>query len=336
MVDGQELTNSSLKFNQFYFGHGKVLLTGEYFVLDGANSLALPTTYGQSMGVNYSQSFQPKLTWKSFDSEGNLWLEAHFEFWQFKILDENPTEEVVFLQKLLLEARKQNKHFLREDQDVYVETRIGFPLNWGLGSSSTLLYNVSQWAYISPFELLKNTLGGSGYDIACAQSDGPILYQRDSNGQKWKPTPFSPEFRNQLYFVYLGKKKNSREAIAAYQKKAPFPKTTIKKFSDLTERLLMAPTLSEFCQIIDEHEELVASLLDLTPVKKERFSDFQGSIKSLGGWGGDFALVGTELSEDEVRDYFKEKGLDTVLPYNEIILTPPGLSRSHLQTNTLQ
>ena len=54
--------------DQYFYGHGKLLLTGEYFVLDGAMALALPTTVGQSMKVRYRHSYQPTLNWKSFSN----------------------------------------------------------------------------------------------------------------------------------------------------------------------------------------------------------------------------------------------------------------------------
>ena len=46
-----------------YQSNGKLLLTGEYVVLDGALSLAVPTKFGQSMHVENID--QPKIIWKS-------------------------------------------------------------------------------------------------------------------------------------------------------------------------------------------------------------------------------------------------------------------------------
>ena len=40
---------NSAKKSQKFYGNGKLLLTGEYFVLDGALSLALPTKFGQNL-----------------------------------------------------------------------------------------------------------------------------------------------------------------------------------------------------------------------------------------------------------------------------------------------
>lgn len=318
-------TSTAQKFDQYYYGHGKLLLTGEYFVLDGATGLALPTTVGQSMGVRYSQSFSPKLRWKSYDVDGNLWLEANFEFWHFNIIDENPKEEVILLQKLLRQARKQNKHFLRDAQDVEVETRLGFPLTWGLGSSSTLIYNIAQWAYISPFELLFNTQGGSGYDIACAQSEGPIVYEKQAGGPKWGPVNFYPSFHENLYFVFLGKKQDSREAVEFYSNKRPWPADVIKEVTALTREMLEVEDLSSFQHLMRSHEQLLAAQLGIEAVGKKLFSDFEGEVKSLGAWGGDFVLAASEAEAQEVKAYFENKGLDIVIPFEELILKMPTM-----------
>jgi mevalonate kinase len=316
------LKKSCPEKDQYYFGHGKLLLTGEYFVLDGALSLALPTKVGQSLSVKYSPSFSPTLSWKSYDVHGNCWFDSKFEFWHFKCLDEKPSEEALFLQKILQQVRKQNSHFLRDDVDVKVETRLGFPLDWGLGSSSSLIYNIAQWAYISPFELLFKTHGGSGYDIACAQSDGPIAYKKTTSGPNWSPIYFYPSFRENLFFVYLGKKQNSREAIKDYSKKRPFAPTLIAKVTELTTEFLNAQTLKQFQAAITTHEQLVGEALEIIPVKERLFSDFNGAVKSLGAWGGDFVLVATEMKLAEVKEYFKNKGLEVVYGYEDLITAP--------------
>ena len=96
---------------QTYYGHGKLLLSGEYFVLDGAKSLALPCKLGQVMNVKHSRSNNPTLHWKSYDHEGKLWFEAKYELWRFRILTEE-NQASIDLQKILQQARHQNIHFL--------------------------------------------------------------------------------------------------------------------------------------------------------------------------------------------------------------------------------
>ncbi|MDO9182136.1 MAG: GYDIA family GHMP kinase [Bacteriovorax sp.] len=317
-----ELKKTCPEKNQYFFGHGKLLLTGEYFVLDGALALALPTKVGQSLSVKYTPSFSPTLSWKSFDVKGNCWFDSKFEFWHFKCLDENPSEEALFLQKILQQVRKQNSHFLRDGVDVKVETHLGFPLAWGLGSSSSLIYNIAQWAYISPFELLFKTHGGSGYDIACAQSDGPIAYKKITSGPNWSPIYFHPSFRDNIYFIYLGKKQNSRDAVAEYSTRRPIANSLITKITELTQEFLNAQTLKQFQAAMITHENLVGESLEMTPVKDLMFSDFNGAVKSLGAWGGDFVMVATEENLTSVKSYFSQKGLDVVYSYDDLISGP--------------
>ena len=198
---------------QYFYGHGKLLITGEYFVLDGAEALALPTTVGQSMKVKYRHSYQPTLNWKSFDHAGNLWFESDFEFWHFNPIKKQNSETQTLLTEVLNAVRSQNPHFLRDDVDVMVETKIEFPLEWCLGSSSTFIYNIAQWGYVSPFELLKRSIGGSGYDVACAQAMGPLLYKRVDDKPQWESTAFNPSFKDQLFMVYLGQKQSSEKEV---------------------------------------------------------------------------------------------------------------------------
>ena len=316
----KDQTISRLEKDQTFYGNGKVLLSGEYFVMDGALAVGLPTQVGQSLDVKYTPSFNPKLTWKSFGPSGKLWFEATFEFWHFELIGDDYPEEAVVLQKILRAVRKQNTHFLRDSQDVNVVTQLGFPLDWGLGSSSTLMHNIADWAYVSPFKLLFDTFGGSGYDIACAQSDGPILYQRNTDGPNWSPIQFYPNFHEELFFVHLNKKMNSRKAIEDYNAKKPHSPEVISAISDISNQMTLAKSGTDFRFLMNSHEAIVGRELGYEPVKEKFFSDFDGSIKSLGAWGGDFILCSTERGSKYVEEYFVEKGNKVVIPYKELIL----------------
>lgn len=308
---------------QYYYGHGKLLLSGEYFVMDGASALALPTTVGQSMRVKYRPSYQPTLNWKSFDHSGKLWFESDFEFWHFrpiKLQENNPTQAALTL--VLNAVREQNPHFLRDDVDVMVETKIEFPLEWGLGSSSTFLYNIAQWAYVSPFELLKKTIGGSGYDIACAQAMGPIIFRKFEGKPQWETASFNPAFSDNLYFLYLGQKQNSgREVLKYKERMIPGKEQIVSDLSLLTREMMAARELATFDKIIQTHEDIIARALGYEKIKENHFSDFWGEVKSLGAWGGDFALVTSDRDPSATRDYFEKKGLTTLIPFGEIVRT---------------
>ncbi|RLA64746.1 MAG: hypothetical protein DRQ88_10440 [Epsilonproteobacteria bacterium] len=309
-----------LGVDQYYYGHGKVLLSSEYFVLDGAKALALPTSKGQSLTVKYSKSFNPTLTWKSYDNEGNIWYESQFEFWRFECLKKNPTAKDKYLQKILKEARNLNSHFLRDDVDVLVETHLEFPLDWGLGSSSTLIYNIAQWAYVSPFELLFKTSLGSGYDIACSQSEGPIVFERESTGPRWYTVDFDPEFKESIYFLPLGRKQSSNNAIEYYKSRSTQYNMIASSLTKITDDFLICDELRDFENLILEHEGIISSKLDMPKVKELYFGDYWGQIKSLGAWGGDLALVTSNRSKQETIEYFKTKGRETLLTYDDLIL----------------
>jgi len=63
-----------------YFSNGKLLLSGEYLVLDGANALAIPSRYGQSLEVTVSE--KEGISWTSKDINGKIWYQNEFRFAQ--------------------------------------------------------------------------------------------------------------------------------------------------------------------------------------------------------------------------------------------------------------
>ena len=50
-------------------------------------------------------------------------------------------------------------------------------------------------------------------------------------------------------------------------------------------------------------------------VKLKYFKDYNGEIKSLGAWGGDFILAAGPCNS---KEYFNNKGYETVFNFNEI------------------
>ena len=73
-------------------------------------------------------------------------------------------------------------------------------------------------------------------------------------------------------------------------------------------------------ELLEEHELLVSSVLNQTPVKQLLFSDFEGAIKSLGAWGGDFVLAASQHDIETQRQYFNNKGYSTVIPLKNVML----------------
>jgi len=59
-----------------FYSNGKLILTAEYLVLDGAKALAIPTKYGQYLEVE--DISEKVLLWKSLDEHDMVWFEAIF------------------------------------------------------------------------------------------------------------------------------------------------------------------------------------------------------------------------------------------------------------------
>jgi len=304
-----------------YYGRGKFLLSGEYLVLDGAKGLGVPLNLGQSLKVSSKKSFNPSLKWTSLDCHGNKWMESEFELWRFNFISERPINELdLKLQSILRQARRQNPHFLRDDEEVHAVSSLEFPIEWGLGSSSSILYNIAQWAYISPFELLKETFKGSGYDIACAQSSGPILYKKEGGSPSWSPVELDWNFKDNLYFIYSGSKKNSSEAITEFSKLSHMSRIRFKdEVSELTDAFITASSLKEFQSLMIKHESILSSCLGQESVNLKLFNDFDGAVKSLGAWGGDFMMVASDLHECDLKKYFNSKGYSVILNFNSLV-----------------
>ncbi len=301
-----------------YKSNGKLLLTGEYVVLDGALALAIPTAQGQSLELTPLTT--PELHWYSYDVAKQLWFQdqLHLDVLEHTVLETiSPSTPSLRLLQILVAARRLNPEFLNTDYGFKIETYLDFPRQWGLGTSSTLINNVAQWAGVNPYALLKLTFGGSGYDIACAQHDSPICYNITDDSPSVSPVQFSPAYSDQLYFVYLNEKQNSREGIAHYKALKGDLGRALSEVSAITEAVLQCTTLSAFQDLIKGHEHLIAALTQQEQVGTRLFKDFNGAVKSLGAWGGDFILA---ASETNPTAYFKAKGFDTVVPYHQMIL----------------
>lgn len=308
---------------QTFYSNGKLLITGEYVVLDGALSLAVPTKFGQSLNIEPIN--EPKLIWKSFDDNENCWFENSFELETSEMLKQVQHGDAISKRvvQILKVTKTLNPDFLNSKSGFKISTHLTFPRNWGLGTSSTLINNVSQWAHVNALKLLEKTFGGSGYDIACAQNNTPITYQlqpfdrTQGDTKEINSVSFNPSFKDCLYFVYLNKKQNSRDGIATYNANKQNLESVISKINTITSLIIDCQNLEDFETLINKHEQIISNIIKQATVKSVFFKDFKGSIKSLGAWGGDFVLA---TSKENPTAYFKEKGFDVVIPYNDMVL----------------
>lgn len=284
-------------------------------VLDEANALAFPTKFGQSMSV--TKINEPKIVWKSFNCNDELWMHYEFSINDIEIPQKKIGDEKDRLISILREVKKLNPKFLNETNGYRIISKLDFARNWGLGSSSTLISNISKWANVDPFKLLEATFGGSGYDIAAAQRNVPILYAKTPNEYHITELSINWGFTNQIFFVHLNKKQNSRDGIFNYQKLKNNNQEVIRRINELTTNICQCQSLSEFESAINEHEQLISKIIQQKTVKELLFNDYNGSIKSLGAWGGDFILA---TGSQKNWNYFREKGFKTILSFKEMIL----------------
>lgn len=303
-----------------FYSNGKLLITGEYVVLDGALALAVPTKLGQSLKVTPLD--EPVIHWISKDHEDKIWFQGEFLISENTI--ENPPSQsssrvAIRLQQILNEANKLNPDLLNQEKGFEIITRVDFPSTWGLGSSSTLINNIASLFKADPYLLLEKTFGGSGYDIAAAQYDEPITYELKNNIRSVLSVRFDPVFKDELFFVHLNRKQDSRSAIDHYriQSKTELAKV-IEKISALTQSFITCTSLIELELLMEIHETLISQLLNTPKIKTSIFPDFSGAIKSLGGWGGDFIMA---TGGDIAREYFIERGYTTVLSFEEMVKT---------------
>ena len=302
--------------SQYFHSNGKLLLSGEYFVLDGAVALAIPTKFGQSLFVR--QNSEKQISWRSLDEKNEKWFFGRFDIEHLESIESNDLEIAKNLLKIFAYLKTIKPTLFEIGWDF--QTRLEFPKNWGLGTSSTLIANLAKWANIDAYELLANSFGGSGYDIACAFNNQPLFFSQKSDTRSITLLDWAPIFSQNIYFVYLEKKKNSREAIQSYRNKGLAPPSLIAEISALSNTLFDTNSQTIFCAAIEKHEEIISTYLGIEKVKSLYFSDFFGSIKSLGAWGGDFVMAVSEKNEKETKAYFNKKGYSTILKWNEMVL----------------
>ena len=295
------------------YSNGKVLLTGEYVILDGALSLAAPTKFGQYLRLRESQS--NLINWKSINFDGNIWFECLITSDTLKVKSTSSKKISNKLVEIINLIRHYNPTFLKKcGSDI--STNLTFEKNLGLGSSSTLISNLSKISGVNPYTLNNKIYKGSGYDIACAESISPILYKLDKDRRTINQVSFKPSFNECIYFVYLNKKQNSFSEIKRYNKdKASI--SIINEISNITSEILICNSIDGFNKLIEAHELIISKLISKKTIKDVLFKDFDGSIKSLGAWGGDMIMV---TSHNNPSGYFKERGYSTIFKFEELLV----------------
>lgn len=293
--------------------NGKLMFTGEYLALKGATVLSVPTQRGQTLAVHFRP--QPHffaVHWRSLDVHGNVWFEAQFnENWA----GSNSNSEVAAKLKRLLTVAFAQRNL--EAGHYAITTQLEFPNNWGLGSSSSLIACVAQWSGCNPYHLFFETQNGSGYDVAAALHNTPLLYQKTAIEPVVQPITWKPPFFKDLAFVHLQQKQDSHKEVQTFLQKATITAPLLAEINALTHAVIATKSLAAFEVLMARHEQLLSGVLNRPTVKEVLFPDYPGLVKSLGAWGGDFVLVSKALG---YQSYFETRGYTTQLDWEDMVL----------------
>jgi mevalonate kinase len=295
------------------YSPGKLMLTSEYFAVDGALVLAVPTKLGQEFFFDEKQDQKSLILWEAYH-QNKLWLKAVIDYKNWQILETNITSSAEFILKTLKNVQNLSDIKFKTTDSYYLKTNLQFPADYGLGSSSTLMTNLAEWSEIDPFHLNSISLGGSGYDIAVAKAKSAVLYQNKPKIH-FERVDFNPKFKNELIFIHLNQKQDSREGINLYKSKIK-SQNLIDEFSDLTRNILLCDELDNFSHLMTLHEQRISVFIERPTVKSIFFEDCAKFVKSLGAWGGDFVM---SAKFEGYQDYFWGKGFTTVFEWNDLI-----------------
>ncbi|MFO8053812.1 MAG: GYDIA family GHMP kinase [Bacteroidales bacterium] len=298
--------------NPFY-SRGKFLLTAEYLVMAGADAIVLPLNKGQSLSCTSHND--KHLLWISRYQE-DIWFRAVFDPASFKIIESSDMERAIYISEILRTAATLSKK-VKTLENKKIITDLEFHPDWGMGSSSTLMVNLSQFFDIQAFEMHSKLSKGSGFDIAAAMSNFPFRYRLKKNKREIMPTPLPQLFYDHAFFVYTGQKADSNMAAEEFHQNKQDWKMPVKYINEISAQLTEVKSVTELSRIIGEHEAFLSDILGLpSPVK--RFADYPYGMKSLGAWGGDFIMAIHPRGKTEVEHYFKQKGCDMVFSAHEL------------------
>ncbi len=294
-----------------YYSSGKLILSSEYIVLAGAKALAIPTKFGQSMDVKKTDN-PGIVSWKSIDCNNDIWLKTQIDVHNKSSLNSTVNQRLQDLFNFIV----RHSSTLDFDQTGYdVVTRLEFDQSYGLGSSSTLVSNLAQWANVDGIKLLHSAFQGSGYDVAVGLENKPVMYQLVDGRATWETIDWEPSFKNQLFFVHLGHKQNSEDEVNQFDLNTIPPKLA-QWFTKQTENIVKCTDLPDFSELLDQHEAELGRILGRKTVKQTLFHDYDKSIKSLGAWGGDFALV---VGNKQDQQYFKTRNFKTIFSWDDMV-----------------
>ena len=294
--------------------NGKLLITSEYLVMKGAMALAIPAKLDQELNVISTNS--DFVNWKSFNKDNQIWYEEKFFLDKGTLIYHGKKNK---MSDLIVRLFDYIHKFNNPEKSIGNEFiwKINFNINWGLGSSSTLINNLSKWAKVNPYKLLFSVFNGSGYDIACCDKSNPIIFQKKDDYLSVSDTTFNPNFLNNLFLIFLNKKQDTQKSVQNFLETDQSLSEEINQINEIVDEIESVKDITTFESLIERHEKIIANILQMPTIQNEKFPDYNnGVIKSLGSWGGDFVLA---TSDEKSVDYFEEKGFNTIRNISDLL-----------------
>ena len=294
--------------------NGKLLITSEYLVMKGAMALAIPAKLDQELNVISTNS--DFVNWKSFNKDNQIWYEEKFFLDKGTLIYHGEKNK---MSDLIVRLFDYIHKFNKPEKSIGNEFiwKINFNINWGLGSSSTLINNLSKWAKVNPYKLLFSVFNGSGYDIACCDKSNPIIFQKKDNYLSVSDTTFNPNFLDNLFLIFLNKKQDTQKSVQNFLETDQSHSEGINQINEIVHEIENVKDITTFESLIERHEKIIANILQMPTIQNEKFPDYNnGVIKSLGSWGGDFVLA---TGDEKSVDYFEEKGFNTIRKISDLL-----------------
>ena len=294
--------------------NGKLLITSEYLVMKGAMALAIPAKLDQELNVTSTNS--DFVNWKSFNKNNQIWYEEKFFLDKGTLIYHGKKNK---MSDLIVRLFDYIHKFNNPEKSIGNEFiwKINFNINWGLGSSSTLINNLSKWAKVNPYKLLFSVFNGSGYDIACCDKSNPIIFQKKDDYLSVSDTTFKPNFLNNLFLIFLNKKQDTQKSVQNFLENDQSLSEGINQINEIVDEIESVKDITTFESLIERHEKIIANILQMPTIQNDKFPDYNnGVIKSLGSWGGDFVLA---TGDEKSVDYFEEKGFNTIRKISDLL-----------------
>ncbi len=301
------------------------MLCGEYAVTIGVEALALPVYLGQWMYVWEfdSPGGGDRLIWEAKEKDGSTWLNESFalpletmEAETEKSSERDRSREVLHsMLSMVAEG------FWKTGKSYRIETQLEFDRSSGLGSSSTMVANFARFAGLDAQKVQQKVLGGSGYDVAVAELGKGLVFWKNAEVANWDAWKLSADLTSKWKIVFLGKKQNSRNALADVKGKL----MEIEKDDFLMHQLQQvcaAVKMANQVPMLEAGLEMWQAILAMslgleTPYQHFKFQPTKGGLcKWLGAWGGDMLLINDVFEESEREALKKYKIVD----WNQLVL----------------